>query len=91
MKKRNLLAFVGALCLVLFVILTSLVSCGNKDIFDFEYTFTEAYIYFPDGDVEHVKLAGWTDYEDSDMVQIRTADGKVYLTHSSNIVLVGDD
>lgn len=57
--------------------------CGNYQIIDTAWTFKYADI---EG-VGTVEVDGWTDYEQSDMIQIRAKDGAVYLTHSSNVIL----
>ena len=82
---------VVALILMLCTVLVVLAGCGNKDIFDTEYSFTKAMVLMPDGTVETFTVTSWTDYSDSDMVQFKTTGGKVYLTHSSNVLLIGDD
>lgn len=89
--KNKVYVAVIMLVVVLISLMCFLTSCGNKDIFDTEYTFTKAIVTLPDGTVETYNIKSWTDYADSDMVQFKTSDGKVYLTHSSNVLLVGDD
>lgn len=59
----------------------------NAQVVDFNYKYEEAYIELPTG-YEEVEIKSWTDYEDSDMVQITTTDGTVYYTHGSKVVLV---
>lgn len=81
-------------CLLLCVMLamiTTLASCGNKDLIDTEYKYTKAVVLMPDGKVETFEVKSWCDYDQSDMIQFKTPDGKVYLTHSSNVLLIGDD
>ena len=68
-------------------IILALTSCGyNKQIFDVDYHFNKAIIE----NVGTVEIKSWNDYENSDMIQVTTKDGTVYLTHSSNIILVSD-
>jgi hypothetical protein len=75
--------FIGTVvCLGMF----SFVSC-NKQMFDTSYTFTKAYINLGNKTIE-VDVESWTDFDDGDQIQIKTTDGKVYLGHSSNIILV---
>lgn len=72
-----------------FVLICS-VFCGceyNRTVFDTTYSFTEAVIFRADGE-EHVIVKSWCDYENSDMIQITLEDGTVYLTHSSNVILI---
>lgn len=61
----------------------------NKKIFDFTYSFERAQIHMPDGSVVEGFVDSWNDYKDSDCVQIEI-DGKIYLTHYSNVVLISD-
>lgn len=68
--------------------LLALASCGNKAIFDTEYTFDHAVVSFPDGRVEKIEITSWKDFEDGDQIQIAAKDGSVYVFHSVNCVLV---
>lgn len=60
----------------------SLVSC-NRQIID----NTWAYKYADIQGVGTVEITSWIDYENSDIVQVRSIDGTVYLTHYANVVL----
>ena len=75
--------------LVLGTLLTStlLVGCGNKDMFDTVYTYDNAIIELPNGEVVEGKVQTWTDYEDGDQIQVKI-NGKTYLVHSSKVVLI---
>ena len=75
-----------AVALVALVVI-SLTGCGNVSRFDTVYYFHEAVISMPDGEVIKGKVTSWLDWDDSDMVQVEI-DGKIYLTHSSNVVLI---
>ena len=72
--------------LLFFVMTTSF----NKQIFDFKFHFHTAMIRMPDGEVLEVKVRKWNDYENSDQIQVISEDGKTYLVHSANIILIGD-
>ena len=48
---------------------------------------TWAYKYADIQGVGTVEVSSWTDYENSDMIQIKATDGTVYLTHSVNVIL----
>lgn len=62
-----------------------LTGCGfNKQIIDLNYSFTKATI---EG-IETIDIKNWNDFENSDMVQVIGTDGTVYLTHSSNVILM---
>ena len=41
------------------------------------------------GEVVEGKVSSWTDFEDGDQIQVKI-DGKTYLVHSSNVVLISD-
>lgn len=70
--------------------LTLLTACGNKDVFQTDYTFKKAIVKLPNGEVVEGEVEEWTAYDDKDMVKVKFKDGKQYLGHSSNIVLYND-
>lgn len=72
------------LTLILGICAMLLTGC-NKQVFDLDYGFTEAYIVDTG---ETIKIKSWRDYDGSDMIQFTDTDGKVYLTHSSNVILM---
>lgn len=73
------------------LIFTALVLAGcNQQIFDFNFKFTKAYCKWPDGSYRVIEVEKWTDYADGDQIQVIGKDGKVYLFHSANIVLVNE-
>ena len=67
---------------IIIVIALFVVGC-NRQIIDLNYSFNKAVI---EG-VGEIEIKSWTDYENSDMIQITGIDGTVYLTHSSNVIL----
>ncbi len=75
-----------ALLLLLGMICT-FASCGNKQLVDTTYTFNYALVRFPDGTCAKIELDSWADYE-GEQIQIKAKDGKVYLVHAANCVLV---
>ena len=77
-----IMAIVCALCF-------ALAGCGNRQIFDTTWTFERAIIFLPDGEKIEGPIANWTDYDGSDMIQVKIED-KVYLTHSSNVILISE-
>ena len=81
MKKFVILSFV-----VLMV--ASLTGC-NKQIIDTTWSYEKAIITLPNGEVVEGKVSSWTDFEDGDQIQVKI-DGKQYLVHSSNIVLISE-
>lgn len=78
-----------AIILSALMLVATLTGCGNKDMWDTNYTYDKAIISMPDGTILEGKVSNWTDYEDADQIQV-TIDGKVYLVHSSNIVLINE-
>lgn len=75
--------------LILLSICVMATGCGNKRIFDTTWTFERAIIFLPDGEKIEGKIAHWDDYEGSDMIQV-TIDGKTYLTHSTNVIMISE-
>ena len=71
------------------VIAVTLFSGCNKKIVDTTYKYDRAIIELPGGTVVEGKVDNWTDYEDGDQIQVRI-EGKYYLVHSSDIVLIND-
>lgn len=83
--KKKLLVVVLATTMIL-----GLTACGNKDMFDTNYTFDRAIIALPNGEVIEVEIDKWTDYEDGDQLQIIAKDGTVYLTSTLNCTLINN-
>ena len=71
----------------LFIAIFLLSACTNQQILDTTWHFNRAIIIVGDESYE-VEVQSWRDFENSDMMQVRTRDGKTYLTHSSNIILI---
>ena len=61
----------------------------NKQIVDLTYSYERAILVLPNGEVIEGRVSSWTDFEDGDQIQVKI-DGKTYLVHSSNIVLISD-
>ena len=91
MKKK--LSFdavqVGLVCLML-VIIFGMGGCGNKDIWDTNYTYDRAIIGLPNGESIEVEIEQWRDYEDGEQIQIIAKDGTIYLVSSYNCTLIRD-
>jgi len=71
----------------LFISTIGLSGCGNQQLFDTTWNFNRAIIVVGTKSYE-VEVQSWKDFENSDMIQVRTRDGKTYLTHSSNVLLI---
>ena len=84
MKKAIVFVLVPVLILGILI----LAGC-NKQMVDLTYSYEYAIIGLPNGQVVEGKVSSWTDFEDGDQIQVKI-DGKTYLVHSSNIVLISD-
>ncbi len=62
---------------------------GNRQLIDIKYRFDRAVIRLPSGEIVEGRVSSWLDYDDSDVVQVKI-DGVTYLTHYSNVCLIGD-
>ena len=72
------------------VLVTVLVLSGcNKQMVDLTYSYERAIICLPNGEIVEGRVSSWTDFEDGDQIQVKI-DGKTYLVHSSNVVLISD-
>ena len=80
-----------AILLVAVVVLSmALIATGcNKQLVDLTYSYEYAIIGLPNGETVEGKVSSWTDFEDGDQIQVKI-DGKTYLVHSSNIVLISN-
>ena len=76
------------LAAVLLVGILILAGC-NKQLVDLTYSYEYAIIALPNGEIVEGKVSSWTDFEDGDQLQIKI-DGKTYLVHRSNVVLISD-
>lgn len=76
------------LAVALLAALLLLAGC-NKQMVDLTYSYEYAILSLPNGEVIEGKVSSWTDFEDGDQIQVRI-DGKTYLVHSSNIVLISN-
>lgn len=83
--KKYLLVLLG-----IFPVLIASQGC-NKQLFDFKLKFKTAIVKWPDGTTREIQIRKWNDYEHSDQIQVIGTDGNVYLFHSNNVVLIGDD
>ena len=77
-----------AVAAVLLIGLLLLAGC-NKQLVDMTYSYEYAIIALPNGEVVEGKVSSWTDFEDGDQLQVKI-DGKTYLVHSSNVVLISE-
>lgn len=78
---------IAMLLAIIAILSVSLLSGCNKQLVDLTYSYEYAIIGLPNGETIEGKVTSWTDYEDGDQLQVRI-DGKTYLVHSSNVVLI---
>lgn len=63
---------------------------GNRIVYGSDVqTFNYAYVYLDGNKVVEGTVMQWRDYDESDVVQV-LMNGKYYLTHYSNVILVSD-
>lgn len=74
---------------IIIIMVIAMTGCGNRQVFDTTYTFERAIVSLPNGEVIEGKVTSWKDYDDGDQIQVKI-DGKTYLVHSSNIVLISE-
>ena len=80
---------IALLLVVIAVLSVALLSGCNKQMVDLTYSYEYAIIGLPNGETVEGRVSSWTDYEDGDQLQVKI-DGKTYLVHSSNIVLISN-
>ena len=84
MKKRILITITALTTAV-----TLLTACGNQSLIDTTYRFDKAIINLHNGNIVEGKVHSWKDYDNSDQIQV-TINGKTYLTHISNVILIAE-
>ena len=77
------------IALVLLLTLALGIAGCNKQLVDLTYSYERAILVLPNGEVVEGRVSSWTDFEDGDQIQVKI-DGKTYLVHSSNIVLISN-
>lgn len=72
------------LSLLLLSLSLALASC-NKQVFDFKYNFTKVHVFEKN---RCYSISSWTDYEDSDQIQVTIPNYGACLFYSNQIVLI---
>ena len=85
MKKK----FISVIAVLLLAAVLLVLAGCNKQMVDLTYSYERAILCLPNGEVIEGRVSSWTDFEDGDQIQVKI-DGKTYLVHSSNIVLISD-
>lgn len=92
MKSRTMkiAVLIVALVLCLFAFSGCEGKTGNRITYGKDVqTFTYCYIVLGGQEITRGAITQWRDYSDSDVVQI-LVNGKYYLTHYSNVVMIAD-
>ena len=84
MKKKLLIGMTS-----LGLLIVGVTGCGNMQVMDTTYSFEKAILSLPNGEVIEGEVQSWRDFEDGDQIQVKI-DGKQYLTHISNVVLISE-
>lgn len=90
MKKAKWI-LIGLLVLVLVIGAAYIVNTEfyNRTLIDLTYAYDTAIIQLPDGTIVRGEVESWTDYENSDQMQVKV-NGKTYLVHGSDVALIKD-
>lgn len=89
MRKNKTIKSVALILGTIVITASSIVGCGNKDMFDTVYTYDNVIMKLPDGSIIEGNVESWTDYKDGDQFQIKV-NGKTYLVHSEDCVLIAE-
>ena len=76
------------ICLLIVMVSFILTGC-NAQVVDTHWHFDRAIIFLPNGEKIEGECQSWRDFEDGDQLQVKI-DGKTYLTHASNVILIDD-
>ena len=88
--KKNTIRIIAMVILMLLLLSVCVLFAGcNMSIIDTTWSFDRAIIFLPNGEKIEGDVSSWNDFDGSDMIQV-TIDGKTYLTHSSNVVMISE-
>lgn len=76
------------IAVIAFIVICCLSGC-NKQVVDFTYSYERAVLCLPNGEVIDGKVQSWKDFDDGDQIQVKI-NGKQYLVHSEDIVLISE-
>ena len=80
---------VAMVVMALLLLVACLCSGCNKQLLDLTYSYDYAIISLPNGEVVEGKVSSWKDFDDGDQIQV-VIEGKTYLVHSEDVVLISD-
>lgn len=85
---KNKIIKISILVIIMLAGLVVLTGCGNRDMWDTNYTYTKAITYIGDERIE-LEIKQWRDY-DGEQIQIIAKDGKTYLVSTNNTILINE-
>ena len=86
---NKLLRIIVAIVVAIFLIIAGIALTGcNKQMVDTVYQYKTVIMELPNGEVIEGSVQKWNDYE-GDQIQVQV-DGKYYLIHSSDCVLISE-
>lgn len=85
---KNKIIKISILVIIIMLGLVVLTGCGNRDMWDTNYTYTKAITYIGDERIE-LEIKQWRDY-DGEQIQIIAKDGKTYLVSTNNTILINE-
>ena len=85
MKNKNFI-YTFIYVVIIIIILMLATGCGNRDMWDTNYTYDKA-ICEIGGQYKEIEIKQWGDYE-GEQIQIIGEDGKIYLVSTFNCVLI---
>lgn len=89
-KDWKLILFIALIVIILILCAGCEYKSGNRIIGGKDVqTFTYCYIVLGGQEVVRGAITQWRDYDNSDVVQV-LVNGKFYLTHYSNVVMIAD-
>ena len=87
MKKVFTIVLAVIFVLLFFIGIAAGVTGSNMHIIDTTFSYERCIVSLPNGEVIDAEIDSWKDYDDGDQIQVKI-NGKQYLVHSSNIVLI---
>lgn len=85
---KNKILKISILVIIMIIGMIMLTGCGNRDMWDTNYTYTKAITYFGNERIE-LEIKQWCDY-DGEQIQIIAKDGKIYLLSTYNTILINE-
>lgn len=89
-RRKTAIRVIAIVAMALFLLCMMVLFAGcNKQLVDLTWSYERAIIFLPNGEKIEGKISSWDDFEGSDMIHVKI-NGKTYLTHSSNVILISE-